>query len=333
MFKFLRSADLAVDLGTSKIAVYVRGEGLVVEEPACIAFKGSPSRQATSSPSGTKPRRCAARRLKAPSGKSPIDNGVISDCWAAGLLLETLLAKHRIRTRVGRRRFLVGTLFGANTMERRSFEQVARLAGAGHVALVQEPYAAAVGAGLQIAEARASMVVDVGGGATEALVLSLKNVVRGGSVRIGGNAMNEAIQQYLHRHVGLDVGLQEAERLKEAVAGPLNPETLLVTRGIDTRLRRPRAATVTAEAMRTALTLPLVAIAGMVKDVVEGLPEELAADLISTGITLTGGGASTLALQTLIEATTQVPVHAHAARHRAMIDGCGRMLDYFDYIA
>jgi rod shape-determining protein MreB len=333
MLAALRKTDIAVDLGTSKIAVVVRGEGRVFEEPACIAFRG-PRRD---------PRSVVAIGDEAVQmrGKTPpeielvwpIKDGVVSDCHAAGILLWKLLAKHQVGRGLRRRRFLVGTLFGASSMERRAFEQVALVAGASSVALVHEPLAAAVGAGLPIEEPQANMIVDIGAGASEAMVVSLKAVAGGGSLRVGGDAMSEAIKQSLHRSIGLDIGLGEATRLKEAVAAPLGPDTLLEARGLDVRLRRPRRARVRGDVLRSALTLPINAIVSMVQNVVDGLPAELAADLIERGITLAGGGAATETLRRGIEHATHVTVKPLTTPHQAVINGCGRMLGYRDRIA
>lgn len=333
MFNFLRRADIAVDLGTSKIAVFVRGEGLVLEEPACIAFKGRPSSPGAVVAVGHEAAKMCGKTPQGTFVVKPIQEGVISDCQVAGLLLKTLLAKHGLDKGLSRRRFLVGALYGASSMERHSFEQVALSAGAKDVLLVAEPLAAAVGASLPIDEPRANMVVDIGGGATEAIVVSLKSVVRGGSVRIGGDTMNHAIMHALHRHVGLDVGLQEARRLKEAVAGPIDLDSRLETRGLDVRQRCPRLASVRAGDLCSALTAPLTAITDMVKSVVNGLPAELAGDLTELGITLTGGGSASVALQRKLEEATQVAIKPLQAPQRAVINGCGLMLDYVDYIA
>lgn len=328
-----RPSDIAVDLGTSKIAVYVRGEGVVLEEPACLAFRGTPDRLGAVIAVGHE----AARMFgKTPQGAfvvQPIQDGVISDCRMAGLLLKALMDKYQIGAGLGRRRFLVGTLFGATSMERRSFEQVALAAGAKDVVLVAEPLAAAVGAGLPIDEPRANMVVDVGGGATEALVVSMKRVVSGGSIRVGGDAMNDAIRHALHRGFGLDVGIHEARRLKEAVSGAVGPAMPLTARGLDARVRRPRAASLQVRDVREALTGPCNAIVEMVQSVVDGLPAELSADLVDRGIILTGGGAATQALQMRIEAATGVTVRSLASPQQAVIQGCGRMLDYLDLLA
>lgn len=332
MLNLLKKTDIAVDLGTSKIAVFVRGEGLVFEEPACIAFRGT-----LESPRDVVATGLDAARMfgKTPQGMfvvNPIQDGVISDCRAAGLLLHALMTKHHVGTGLTRRRFLVGTLYGASSMERRAFEQVALHAGAKNVALVHEPLAAAVGAGLRIEEPRANMVIDVGGGATEAIVISLKSVVSGGSIRVGGNAMNDAIILALRRNFGLEIGVQEARRLKEMVAGTMLVDAEIVVRGVDARMRRPRSSVVTAHDVRAALSSSFAAITNMVSNVIDRLPAELAADLMDRGITLTGGGAATLALQKRIEEATHVTVYPLDAPHQAVINGCGLMLDYIDHI-
>lgn len=333
MLNFLRKADIAVDLGTSKIAVFIRGEGLVLEEPACIGFSGTPDKPRGIVAIGHEAARMRGRTPQGLFVVNPIQDGVISDCRIAGILLRALLAKHGVDTRLARRRFLVGTLFGATCMERRSFEQVARQAGAGDVVLVKEPFAAAVGANLPIEEPGANMVVDVGGGAAEAIVVSLKRVVAGGSIRIGGDTMNDSIIQALHRGIGLDIGTQEARRLKETIAGDLDPNTRLETRGLDVRLGRPRRDTVLVGDLRAALSPPLSAITEMVRKLVDGLSAELTGDLMDRGITLAGGGAATLALQKMIEDAIHVAVKPLASPHHAVINGCGRMLDDYDSIA
>lgn len=326
MQSLLARADVALDLGTSKIAVFVKGEGLVLESPACIAFTERRSGRRDILATGWD---AAAMRGRTPPGATvvePIRDGVISDCQAGAWLVDAFLREAGVQRHVARRRFLVGTLFGATGMERRAFEQVALGAGARSVDLVPEPYAAALGAGLPLAEPRASMVVDVGGGATETLVISLARFVGGGSVRIGGDAMNAAIAQTMRRKAGIEIGIHEARRLKEAVAAPIDGNEPLAVRGIDVQRRLPCQATVSAADVRSALTAPIAAITAMVRRVIEALPVELAADLVEHGITLTGGGAATHALQKSLEDAARVAVHAVAAPERAVIFGCGRML-------
>jgi rod shape-determining protein MreB len=327
MFNALRKTDLAVDLGTSKIAVFVRGEGLVLNEPACIAFRGEPDRADQVLAVGQEAAEMVGKTPRGVFVAQPIQDGVISDCRMASELLGTLLDRHGPRLRGGRRRqYLVGTLLGANSMERRSFEQVALAAGASDVRLVDEPLAAAVGAGLPIAEPLANMVVDVGGGATEAIVVSLKKLVSGGSIRIGGDAMDEAIRNYLHRKLGLDVGKREARRLKEVALAGITDR--LLARGFDVRLRRPSVATISVGEIHAALRQPFTAIVEMVKDVVDGLPPELSADLMHQGITLTGGGATIESLRQKLADELKVEVRAVRGPEQAMIRGCGQMLDY-----
>jgi rod shape-determining protein MreB len=333
MLKLLRKADLAVDLGTSKIAVFVRGEGLVLEEPACIAFRRNTHDQESVIAVGHEAEKMDGKTPHGSYVVRPIQDGVITNCHVAGKLLQSLLKKHDIGTRFGSRRFLVGTLFGASSMERRSFEQVALAAGAKDVLLIPEPFAATIGAGLPIEEPRASMVVDVGGGATEALVVSLKNIVSGDSIRIGGDAMNEAIIQHLSRHVGLNIGTLEAKRLKERAASSEDLTASIQVRGIDIQRRRPIITTVRIGDLQKALQPSLIAITNMVKNVIDNLPAELSADLLDHGIVLTGGGAAIEPLRKSIERITQVSVKSLQEPQQAVINGCGKMLDYFDHIS
>ncbi|MGE0172400.1 MAG: rod shape-determining protein MreB [Oligoflexales bacterium] len=333
MRRILERSEIAIDLGTSKIAAFVRGEGLAFEEPACIAFKGTPYNQGPVVAVGTE---AARMRERTPQGLfvvSPIRDGVITDSVTTGVLLKELLAKHRIPTRLPKRRFLVGTLLGASDIERRSFEHVARFAGAKEVVLVAEPFAAAIGVGLPIDEPRANMIVDIGGGATEAVVVSLKRVVSGGSVRFGGDAMDEAIIQELHKWFSLDIGKQEARRIKEIVSGLVDPNSSVEVRGVDVRQHRPRAAIVPVGRIFGALARTIGIITDMVKRVIEHLPPELAADLSDAGITLTGGGASIVGLQKSIEEATGIQIKALDTPQQAMIQGCGHMLQYYRHIA
>jgi rod shape-determining protein MreB len=325
--------DIAVDLGTSKIAAFVRGEGLVFEEPAYIAFRQNVRGTTETIAVGHEAAQMCGRTPPRTTVVKPIQDGVINDSRAAGLLLQALLHKHNTGGQAARRRFLVGSLFGANSMELRAFERVAQSIGARKIKLVSEPLAAAVGAELPIDEPRANMVVDVGGGATEAIVVSMKRIVSGGSVRIGGDSMNQAVIKLLRRTYGIDVSLEEAKRLKESVGAADNVAGALEVRGFDIRLRRPSLVAVRIADLQGALNSSISSIAEMVKRVVDGLPAELAADLLDSGITLTGGAAGTLGLRQRIEDAIQVDVTVLIDPQQAVIKGCGRMLEYYDYFA
>lgn len=331
MLNFLKKMDIAVDLGTTKIAVFVKGEGLVIEESACIAFKGTVNNPGSIIAFGNE---ATAMIGKMPQGTTiirPIRDGVISNCSLTSKLLRMLFKKYRIGVRSVRHpRMLVGTLFGASGAERRSFENVALGAGASKVTLVPEPLAAAVGAGLPIQEPSANMVIDVGGGATEALVISLKDIVAGGSIRIGGDSMTEAIIQFLHR-AGLDIGHHEANRIKELAIASLSPNDCLEVKGYDAALRRPCLTQIRIGDLQSALEISFSAIIDMVRNVIEHLPAELAADLIECGITLTGGGAVIGALRKRLKESAQIEVTTIPNPQQAVIMGCGQMLDYLDY--
>ncbi len=330
---FTRSSDIAIDLGTSKIAIFVRDEGLVIEEAACVAFRGVERRKENIVAFGDLAASIAGREPRGITVVKPIRDGVINDTRVASLLLSLLLEKAGIGRSFARARVLVGALYGANTIERRAFEQVVNLGGGRRVRLVAEPFAAAIGASLLIDEPRASMVVDIGGGATEAIVVSLSQIVCGNSIRIGGDSMSNSIADLLQAKFGFAIGTLEASRLYKAVSEATDMTAEIRIRGFDLQANAPSTLSIPISELQNALRGSINTITAMVKNVIDSLTPELSADLIGDGITLTGGCSGNLALRQNIERVTQIAVKSIAAPQRAVIHGAGKMLEYYRYIA
>ena len=296
---------VGIDLGTSNILVYVKGKGIVVREPAVVAVS-----EGAIVAMGDEAREMLGRTPGSVSAVKPVQDGVISNFTITQKMLRYLL------TRVcGRRRFFkpqvcICVPSGATAVEKRAVIEAAMAAGAKRAIPVEEPMAAAIGAGLEVTTARGHFIVDVGGGTTDIAVISLGGIVLSESVRIGGTAMDTMIARQIKRSYNLIVGERTAEEVKIKVgsAYPLPGETTMAVKGRDVVTGLPKTIEISSEEVRDALAEPMASLVERVRGVLERTPPELAADIIEQGITLTGGGALLQGLDRLIESQTDVPV-------------------------
>lgn len=296
---------VGIDLGTSNILVYVKGKGIVVREPAVVAVS-----EGAIVAMGDEAREMLGRTPGSVSAVKPVQDGVISNFTITQKMLRYLL------TRVcGRRRFFkpqvcICVPSGATAVEKRAVIEAAMAAGAKRAIPVEEPMAAAIGAGLEVTTARGHFIVDVGGGTTDIAVISLGGIVLSESVRIGGTAMDAMIARQIKRSYNLIVGERTAEEVKIKVgsAYPLPSETTMAVKGRDVVTGLPKTIEISSEEVRDALAEPMASLVERVRGVLERTPPELAADIIEQGITLTGGGALLQGLDRLIESQTDVPV-------------------------
>ncbi len=306
----LRS-DLAVDLGTANTLVSVVGEGLVLDEPSVVAVDQRTGRILSGGCAvGRLAQQMLGRTGDAIAVVRPLRNGVITDFELCEAMLHYFLRKAQRPALRLRPRVLVGVPGGITPVEKRAVFGSTLRAGARQVLLVSQAKAAAIGAGLPIAEPVASMVCDVGGGTTEVAVTSLSDVVSGQSIPVGGDAMDRAVADYLRRHHNLRIGLPTAEKLRIAAgsAWPLEIEDVEEVRGTDGVSGLPRRATVTSEEVREALLEPLEAILDAVRATLDGCGPELAADLVDSGMVLCGGGAQLRGLDRYLAEHTGLPV-------------------------
>jgi rod shape-determining protein MreB len=313
MLKKLRgvfSNDLSIDLGTANTLIYVRDKGIVLDEPSVVAIRVH-NGQKTIEAVGTEAKRMLGRTPGNITAIRPLKDGVIADFQVTEKMLQHFIAKvHQSKFIRPSPRVLVCVPCMSTQVERRAIRESALSAGAREVRLIEEPMAAAIGAGLSVEEASGCMVVDVGGGTTEIAIISLNGVVYRASLRIGGDRFDEAIVAHVRRRYGSLIGDATAERIKEEIGCAFAGSEL---REIDVRGRNlaegvPRSFTLNSDEILESLTDPLSSIVQAVKSALEQSPPELAADIAESGIVLTGGGALLRDLDRLISEETGLPV-------------------------
>lgn len=324
----LMGRDLAVDLGTANTLVYVRGRGIVVEEPSVVAID-----QSTGAPLavGERAREMIGRTPQDVQAVRPLSQGVIADFEAAEDMLRHFVHLAQPRRALAKPRLVVCVPSGITGVERRAVEDAGYAAGARRVYLIEEPMAAAIGAGLPVYEPAGSMVVDVGGGTTEVAVISLGGVVVSLSARIGGDTMDDALVQYMKKHYSLLLGERTAERVKVSIgsAYPAADEPDAEIRGRDLVSGLPRTVVVTAQEVRESLDEPVTAIVDAVRSTLDRTPPELAGDVMDRGIVLTGGGALLSGLDQRLEHETRMPVRAAPDPLHCVAQGAGRCVEEF----
>ncbi len=326
----LFSADMAVDLGTANTLVYVKSRGIVLNEPSVVAMitKGG-KRQVLAV--GDDAKMMLGRTPGNIEAVRPMRDGVIADFELAEEMI-----KHFIRKVHNRRAFVSPLIIicvpsSATNVERRAIHQSALAAGARQVELIDEPLAAAIGAGLPIEEPAGSMVVDIGGGTTEVAVLSLGGQVYSRSVRVGGDKMDEAIMNYLRKNSGILIGEMSAERIKKQIGTAMAPENgdgmTVTVRGRGTGDGVPNEVEINERMMADALSDPVQEIVDAVRVALEAMPPELAADIVDRGIVLTGGGALLRNLDVVLRAQAHLPVMIAEDPLRCVVNGCGFVLE------
>ena len=323
--------EIGVDLGTANIIVFRRGKGIVLNEPTVVAVNTKNGKLLSV---GNEAREMLGRTPGNIAAIRPLKDGVIADYSTTLKMLQYILDKT-----VGRRRFLPVTMLicvpsGVTNVERRAVIQAAKEAGAGHAYTIEEPMAAAIGAGMPISSPGGNMVVDIGGGTTDIAVISLGGPVVSQSLRVGGNKMDEAIVRHVRNTYNLMIGEPTAEEIKIKIgsAFELAQEMKMDVRGRDLVAGLPKTVEVTSEEIREALTEPVRQIAEKVCSVLEVTPPELGADVIERGITLTGGGALLRGLDRLLFSVTDIPVRVADNALNCVAVGTGRALEEIEAI-
>lgn len=315
MFKNLRglfSNDLSIDLGTANTLVYVRDKGIVLDEPSVVATRqDTHSGQTSVVAVGLEAKRMLGRTPGNITATRPLKDGVIADFRVTEKMLQHFIMKvHANRFLKPSPRVLVCVPCGSTQVERRAIRESAYGAGAREVYLIEEPMAAAIGAGLPVEEATGSMVVDIGGGTTEVAIISLSGVVYSASVRIGGDRFDESIVNYVRRNYGTLIGETTAERIKHEIGGAFPGREVREIEVCGRNLAEgiPRSFTINSNEVLEALQEPLSGIVGAVKAALEQSPPELAADIATQGLVLTGGGSLLRDLDRLLMEETGLPV-------------------------
>ncbi|MCU0317363.1 MAG: rod shape-determining protein [Fimbriimonadaceae bacterium] len=323
-------AELGIDLGTANILVYRRGKGIVLMEPTVVAI-ATKSKKVLAV--GNDAKEMLGRTPGNITAVRPLRDGVIAEYSVTEKMLDFLRRK-TVGNQLFKPRALICVPSGVTNVERRAVLKAARAAGFGHASTIEEPMAAAIGAGLPISAPGGNMVVDIGGGTTDIAVISMGGIVISQSLRIGGNKMDEAIIRYVRNAYNLAIGDPTAEDVKIRIgsAYPLEPELRMQVRGRDLIAGLPKTIEITSEEVREALGEPIRQIAEKLCQVLEDTPPELASDIIERGITLTGGGALIRGLDKLLARITEIPcVVADNALHSVAI-GTGRALEEMDAI-
>ncbi|WP_304218920.1 rod shape-determining protein [Phenylobacterium aquaticum] len=334
-FRRYFSSDLAIDLGTANTLIFVRDKGIVLDEPSVVAIRHE------GGPQGKKTLQAVGHEAKAMLGKvpgnieaiRPMKDGVIADFTVTEQMLKQFIRMvHPRSTFRPSPRIIICVPCGSTQVERRAIRESALGAGASEVYLIEEPMAAAIGAGLPVSEASGSMVVDIGGGTTEVAVLSLSGIVYSRSVRVGGDKMDEAIISYMRRNHNLLVGETTAERIKKEIGtarAPADGEGLSIeVKGRDLMQGVPREVRISEKQASDSLSEPVGQIVEAVKMALEATPPELASDIADKGIMLTGGGALLRGLDAEIRDHTGLPVTVADDPLSCVALGCGKVLEH-----
>ena len=326
---FGMTKDIGIDLGTANTLVYMRGKGIIIREPSvvavdkklqCVRYVGQEAKDVI----GRTPGSIVAVR--------PLKDGVIADFDMTSSMLEQFIKK-ALRGR-GKARVIICIPSGVTEVERRAVKEAAQNAGAKRVSIIEEPMAAAIGAGLPVAEPVGSMIVDIGGGTAEIAVISLGGIVASRSVRMAGDMFDQAIIAFIKRKYNLLIGERTAEQIKIEIgsAYALDPEMTMEIKGRNLVDGLPKNIVVHSEDVREALLECLVKITSAIKETLERTPPELSADIIDRGITLTGGGALLRGLDQLIQSETGIDVHIAEDPLDCVAKGAGAVLDHVDVL-
>lgn len=323
------SKDIGIDLGTANTLIFMKGKGIIMREPSVVAVD---TRNDTVRYVGQEAKEVIGRTPGSIVAVRPLKDGVIADFDITASMLQIFIRKVCNNSVLARPRIIICIPSGVTEVERRAVREAAFKAGAKHVSIIEEPMASAIGAGLPVAEATGSMVVDIGGGTSEVAVISLGGIVASRSVRVGGDELDNSIIQYIKRKYNLLIGERTAEDIKINIgsAFPLEEETTMDIKGRDLMDGLPKNIQITSGEIREALADPLSMVLDAIRTTLEKTPPELSADIIDHGITLTGGGALLRGLDHLIEKETGMPVHIAESPLDCVAMGTGRVLDDID---
>jgi rod shape-determining protein MreB and related proteins len=319
---------MAVDLGTANTLVYVRGRGIVLSEPSVVAID---QRTGEVHAVGVEAKRMLGRTPGTISAIRPLKDGVIADFDVTEQMLRHFIQKVH-QNRWAHPRVVVCVPSGVTGVEKRAVEDATRAAGARDCQLIEEPMAAAIGAGLPVSEPTGNMIVDIGGGTTEVAVISLGGIVVSQSIRVGGDELDEAIVNYVKREYKLLIGMQTSEEVKLEIgsAAPMKEELQAEIRGRDLVTGLPKTVVLSSQEVRLALDEPLQQIVDAIKSTLDKTPPELASDIMDRGIVLAGGGALLHRLEERIRHETEMPVHLAESPLTCVAVGSGRSLEEFE---
>lgn len=323
------SKDIGMDLGTSNILLTIKGKGIVLNEPSVVAINRQNNQIVAT---GHEAKEMLGRTPEQIRAVRPMKDGVIADFTAAQMMIRNVITKVCKRYNAGRPRVVVGVPSGITEVEERAVEEAVTQAGAREVYLIEEPMAAAIGAGIDVAEPTGNMVVDIGGGTTEVAVISLGGIVVSDSIRVAGDTMDDEIINYIKNNLNLAVGSTTAEQVKLELGCAI---TLVTQKSMEIRGRElttglPENKIVTSEQVQEAMALSIEKIIDLVKATLEKTPPELASDIIERGIVLTGGGALIKGIDTLISQKIEIPVYVADRPLDCVANGTGKTIEDMD---
>ena len=335
LFRNYFSNDLAIDLGTANTLIYMRGKGIVLNEPSVVAIRqeGGPNGKTTIHAVGHSAKQMLGRVPGNIQAIRPMKDGVIANFTVTEQMLKQFIRMVKPNKLFAPNpRIIICVPCGSTQVERRAIKESAEAAGASEVFLIEEPMAAAICAGLPVSEAAGSLVIDIGGGTTEVGVISLGGMVYSGSVRVGGDKFDQAIVSYVRRNFGMLIGEPTAELIKMEIgsAFPSSEAKEIEVKGRNLSEGVPRTFTIHSNEVLEALTEPLNQIVGAVKTALEKTPPELGADIAERGMMLTGGGALLRDLDQLLQEQTGLPVHIAEEPLNCVVKGCGIALENID---
>ena len=333
-FVGLLSNDLAIDLGTANTLVYARGRGIICSEPSVVALADGPNGVLRVLAVGTEAKQMVGRTPGTIRAIRPIKDGVIADFDVTEAMLRYFIQKAHNRTRLVRPRIVICVPPCITSVEKRAVRESAVSAGAREVYLMEEPMAAALGAGLNVTEPTGNMVIDIGGGTTDVAVISLAQIITSSSARVGGDKLDEAIINYVKRKHNLLIGERTAEIVKITIATVMSNSAnkTMEIKGRDLVAGVPKMIVMSSDEVREALTEPIHQIVDTVLRTLERTPPELAADIVDRGIVLVGGGALLRDFDQLLRAETKLPIVRAEDPFTAVALGAGKALDSLDLL-
>ncbi len=327
------SNDLAIDLGTANTLVYIKGKGIVCDEPSVIVVRKDSKKTIAV---GTEAKKMLGKTPANIIAIRPMKDGVIADFDATGEMLKYFIKKVHNRKSFLSPRIIIGVPSGITQVEQRAVKDAAQASGAREVYLLEEPMAAAIGVGLPVGEPSGNMIVDIGGGTTDIAVISLDGIVYSKAVRVGGDKMDETITAFIKRKYNLMIGDRTAEQIKIEVGSAYPTDSLnemtMDIKGRDLISGIPKTVAITEAEIREALAEPVTLIIDTIKVTLENTPPELAADIVDRGIVLAGGGALLRGLDILIREETGLPVFIADDPLTAVVRGVGKMLDELELL-
>ena len=328
------SNDLAIDLGTANTLVYVKGKGIITNEPSVVAVRSDAKGGKRILAVGMEAKNMLGRTPGSIVAIRPMKDGVIADFEITEAMLRYFIERAHNRRTMVKPRIIICVPYGITEVEKRAVRESAESAGAREVYLIEEPMAAAIGAGLPITEPSGNMIIDIGGGTTEVAVISLAGIVYSKSVRVGGDKMDEAIVNYLKRKYNLLIGERTAEQIKIEVGTAYPDEKIrkMNVKGRDLVAGIPKTIEVISEEIREAIAEPVNTIVEAVRVALEKTPPELAADIVDRGIVLAGGGALIRNLDVLLREETGLPIMIAEDPLSAVVLGSGKALDQIDVL-